>query len=74
MVKLKIESQNSSGKTKDNLEKLQQNLIDVEEAIEKKNRKALKALKKLRLAVAAHEKLAEVSSKDKFSKSKSSFE
>jgi len=74
MVSLKIESQNSTGKTKDNLEKLKKNLLDVEEAIEKKNQKAFKTLKKLKVIVSAQEKFFEVSLKGNHSKSRGSFE
>jgi len=74
MINLRIESQNSGGKTKDNLEKLKKNLLDVEEAIEKKNQKALKTLKKLKVVVSAQEKLFEVSLKGSQTKSRGSFE
>lgn len=73
MVKQKLESQNTGGKTRENLEKLRKNLIDVEEAIDKKNQKALKSLKKLKTMVLTLEKLIEASGKDSYKKYKTSF-
>lgn len=69
-----MESQNAGGKTRENLEKLRRNLIDVEEAIDKKNQKALKSLKKLKTMVATLEKLIEATGKDAYRKYKAPFE
>ena len=73
MAKLKLEAQNSSGKTKDNLEKLRRNFANVEEAIEKKNKKAYKNFTKLRVMTTTLEKLVEASGKEIYVKCRSSF-
>ena len=67
-AKLKMEAQNSTSTTRDNLEKLKRNLADVEKLIEGKNKCIVAYAKKIRLVLYSVQKLLETSDSEIYAK------